>query len=283
MKPESATSYCLERVRRHDHARYLTTLFSPPEQRELLWALYAWNLEVAKTAETVSEATLGEIRLQWWREGLEGLWQGNTRDHPVLEVLEGGRDRLARAAGSFERILDARSFDLDPQPPADLAELENYAEATASELLYIALTALGEPPSEQERQAARHVGIAWALTGLLRAVPFHARQKRLYLPEDHLSVAGVERSDLFELRGSDQISGVVMRLAERAGEHLEEARRHGGAIVRSRRAPLLLAGLNDLYLKALERAEYNPFAPSLARQEGKGVWKITWNAWRGRF
>lgn len=283
MESQSATNYCLERVRRHDHARYLTTLFCTEEQRSLLAAVYAWNLEVAKTAETVSEATLGEIRLQWWSEGLSELWKGNTRSHPVLQALALGRGNLEKAAQSFERILDARSFDLDTSPPANLDVLEDYAEATSAELICIALAALGTPADEQERKIARHVGIAWALTGLLRAVPFHARQKRLYLPEDHLEVTGVQRSDLFELRGSDQISGVVMRLAKRAEEHLSQARGLAQSIESDRRAPFLIAGLNDLHLKALKRADYNPFDARLARLEGRGAWKVSWNAWRGRF
>lgn len=283
MESQSATSYCLERVRRQDHARYLTTLFCNSEQRNLLAAVYAWNLEVAKTAETVSEATLGEIRLQWWSEGLSELWKGNTRAHPVLQALETGRGNLEGVSQSFERILDARSFDLDPAPPANLGELEDYAEATSAELLCIALAALGALPDEHERKVARHVGIAWALTGLIRAVPFHARQKRLYLPEDHMEVAGVERSDLFELRGSDQVSGIAMRLARRAEEHLSEARKLARNIKSHRRAPFLIAGLNDLQLKALERAAYDPFNPRLARVEGRGAWKVSWNAWRGRF
>lgn len=283
MESPSAISHCLESVRRHDHARYLTTLFCTPEQRNLLAAVYAWNLEVAKTAETVSETTLGEIRLQWWSEGLSELWKGNTRAHPVLQALEFGKEKLEGSAQSFERILDARSFDLDPAPPINLEALEDYAEATSAELISIALSALGAPPDEHERKVARHVGIAWALTGLLRAVPFHARQKRLYLPEDHLEVAGVQRSDLFELRGSDQISGVVMRLARRAEGHLYEARKGAQGIGRRRHTPFLIAGLNDLHLKALQRADYDPFDSRLARLEGRGVWKISWNALRGRF
>ena len=63
-------SYCAQEVRRHDRARYLSSLFAPDERREDLFALYAFNLEVAKTAEVVSEPMLGQIRLQWWREAI---------------------------------------------------------------------------------------------------------------------------------------------------------------------------------------------------------------------
>jgi phytoene/squalene synthetase len=51
-------SICADQVRRQDRDRYLTALFAPAERREDLFALYAFNLEVAKTAEVVSEAIM---------------------------------------------------------------------------------------------------------------------------------------------------------------------------------------------------------------------------------
>jgi NADH dehydrogenase [ubiquinone] 1 alpha subcomplex assembly factor 6 len=60
-------------VRRHDRDRFLTTLFAPAAERQALLALYAFNHEVAKTREVVSEPMLGRIRLQWWRDSLDQI------------------------------------------------------------------------------------------------------------------------------------------------------------------------------------------------------------------
>ena len=46
------------------------------------------------------------------------------------------------------------------------------------------------------------MGIAWAMTGLLRAVPFHASHKRLYLHEGHLAVSPARRSTATKRRPS---------------------------------------------------------------------------------
>ena len=59
-----APAYCQNQVRQHDRDRYLTALFAPPARRPGLFALYAFNLEVAKVREAVSEPMLGHIRLQ---------------------------------------------------------------------------------------------------------------------------------------------------------------------------------------------------------------------------
>ena len=77
-------SACAEQVRRQDRERYLTALFAPAERREDLFALYTFNHEVAKTAEVVSEAMVGRIRLQWWREAIAEIYDGRPRAHGVV-------------------------------------------------------------------------------------------------------------------------------------------------------------------------------------------------------
>ena len=171
-------SYCAQELRARDRDRFLACLFAPAEQREALFALYAFNLEVAKTAEVVSEPMLGQIRLQWWREALDQAYgAGPLRKHQVAAPLGAAIRAHGLERADFERLIDAREADLDPAPPADLAGLERYAADTSATLQGLALAILGVADDAAEA-AARQVGIAWALTGLLRAVPFHARQKR---------------------------------------------------------------------------------------------------------
>lgn len=281
MSQNSTLSASAKELRQHDHDRYLTGLFAPPERREELLALYAFNHEVAKTSEVVSEGMIGQIRLQWWRESLEGLCHDSPRRHYVLEALAPAarEGRLARA--ELDRLIDTREDDLDPSPPADLAALEAYAAGTGAALLRAALRLLGREEDPLDR-VAHHLGIAYSLTGLLRAVPFHAAQKRLFLPEDHLVVAGVDRRALFELKPQEALSGVVMRLARRAEEHLGEAQRLSPSSRRA--APVFLHGsLSRLYLKRLAAADYNPFDPRVGFSPPSRMPRLAWLAWRGRW
>ena len=98
-------------VREHDRDRFLTALFAPPERREDLFALYAFNLEVAKTAEVVSEAMIGRIRLQWWREAIDEIYGGKTRAHAVVGPLAATIERHNLPRGPFERLLPAGWHD----------------------------------------------------------------------------------------------------------------------------------------------------------------------------
>ena len=61
-----------EVVRQHDPDRYFTALFAPAARREALFVLYAFNHELARARESVRQPMAALIRLQWWREVVEG-------------------------------------------------------------------------------------------------------------------------------------------------------------------------------------------------------------------
>lgn len=270
-------------VRRHDRDRFLTVLFAPGEHRQSLFALYAFNHEVAKTREVVSEAALGRIRLQWWRESIAGIYAGETpRRHEVVEPLAAAVRRHSLPRASFEHLIDARESDLEDDPPESLAALERYVDATSGSLVLLALRVLGSG-GEEAAAAAHAVGIAYGLAGLIRAVPFHARSKRLYLPRDLSAAAGLSpERDLFELRSSPALRRVVAQLADFASAHLAAAERAAAALPPTALPALLPAALARGDLARLKRAGYDPFARVVRIPDPWRGWRLTWAAWRRR-
>jgi phytoene synthase len=276
-------SICADQVRRQDRDRYLTALFAPAERREDLFALYAFNLEVAKTAEVVSEAMVGRIRLQWWREAVEEIYDGRPRAHAVVESLAQTVERHDLPRALFDRLIDAREADLDGEPPADFAALEAYAEGTAASLFALALGVLGSPADRGPAgEAAHHLGIAWALTGLARAVPFHARQKRSYLPSKLTREAGLDMAELFELRSSPALARVIEAIAACANDRVQAARRLRRDVPRPAASLLLFAPLAADHLSRLRRAGFNPFDPLVQAERPGAVWRLAWAAWLRR-
>src|SRR5262249_24558695 len=176
-------SYCAELLRKQDPDRYLTALFAPAERREALFALYAFNLEIARTREAISEPMMGLIRLQWWRDALAEIGQGRVRAHEVVRPLAAAIEAHKLSPALFERLIAARERDLDAEPPADLASLVAYARDSSGALVELALELLGRP-SPDLYEAGQATGVARSLMGLLRAVPFHAGRRRVYLPAD---------------------------------------------------------------------------------------------------
>lgn len=277
-------SYCAEAVRRDDPDRFLTALHAPPDRRDALFALYAFNIEVAKVRESVSEPMLGQIRLQWWREAVEEAYGGGpVRHHAVAEPLADViRDR-SLSRGPIERMIDARAFDLDDDPPETLAALLDYAEATSSGLMRLAAEALGVSGDAATEEAAGHAGVAWALVGLIRAMPHHLRQGRVYLPRDIEAEFSVDRRAMRALNPAAGLPEAVERLADVARERLAAARALQRDVPAAARPALLPATLADGYLARLRRARYDVFDPRLAARPGLMAARLAVRAMRGRY
>lgn len=275
-------SYCAQQVRRFDRDRFLTALFAPPAVREDLLALFAFNHEIAKIAEVVHEPMAGHIRIQWWRESLDGLYAGTPRAHQVAGPLSTAIRRHGLTRDHFERLLDARERDLEDAPPNSMADLEAYAEATSATVVSLALEVLGAR-DEASGTAGRHIGIAWALTGLVRAVPFHARQRRLLLPGDLVREAELDLHDLFELREPRAAATVVRQVAQRAHEHLAHARARRRSVPREAVPALLPGTLAQRYLGVLRRHGHDPFAARVQMPPPDRPLRLLWASATGRF
>lgn len=271
--------YCLDEVRRLDHDRYLTALLLPETQRADALALYAFNLEIARTREVVSEPILGQIRLQWWRETIAGIYDGVPREHPVVEALSTACRRNDLNRATLEGLVDAREADLDDMPPPDLAALESYAGETSGKLCELVMSTLDG--ADDARAAAWQTGTAWGLVGLARSVAFHAQSQRLYIPDELLTAYEVERRRVFDLKPTAGLDAAVRRIVERAEKLLSEARAARVAIPPTQRRGLLLATLADRHIANMRKAGFDPFA--FPAQDPAGAIRVTWNAWRGRY
>ena len=262
MRPALSSVGALARAA--DYDRYLSAVFAPDACRESLFALIAFNHEIARIPEAVSEPMLGRIRLQWWREVLDAVHSGEpTRRHEVALPLADAIRSCNLDRTPFDALLDAREADLEPESPADLAALERYAAATGGSLTELMVRATGAG-SGPVLEAGQQVGTAWALIGTLRATPYAAAQGRVTLPADLLMQAEIAADDLRTGRGFQRFADVAEPVAGRAAELLATARQNRRAVPRQWRAVLLIARLADLYLARLRRAGCDPRDPSLA-------------------
>ncbi|MCW5770270.1 MAG: squalene/phytoene synthase family protein [Rhodospirillaceae bacterium] len=258
----SSLEHCADEVRRADYDRYLTTLFAPAAARPGLFALYAFNQEIAKVRDTVTEPVLGQIRLQWWREAITEIYVGKVRAHPVVEALAAALATGPRPdEADFARLIEGREFDLAGRAPGTMAELEAYCTETSSALLWTAARLLGIEDGET-RAALVPLGIAWALIGLARAIPFHARARRRFVPDDVAEAAGLSEEALFEGKADEAVGRAASALVEAAHGHLSAMRDRAGRVAPPARSLLLLAPLAGAYAKRLSR--YGPAASGIS-------------------
>ncbi|MEZ5758850.1 MAG: phytoene/squalene synthase family protein [Emcibacteraceae bacterium] len=251
-------TYCAKQVKKYDYDRFLITLFAKADIREDLFALYSFNHEVAKIREAVSEPMLGEIRLQWWREAIEGIVAGNPRNHEVVLPLSDAFHRHGLSADSFISIIDARSADIYDENPNTIADFEKYLGATSGNLMKLAGQICGEQ-DEHTLSLCYDLGMVWGLIGTIRALRFQLAQGKLSLPQDIMHQFEVRKSDLMALEGNENIKRLIQGLHQSATNYLNQIAKDKKSINKDVRPLFLLSALSRSYLNMIRRAGYDPF------------------------
>jgi 15-cis-phytoene synthase len=270
-----AFAYCENLVRAGDKDRWLATLFAPADRRPHLHALYAFNLEIARVRELAREPMAGEIRLQWWREVIAGTRPGEAAANPVAAALLETIARHDLADKKLAGVIEARAFDLYNDPMPSLAAFAAYGRVTASALIELAAQVLDRAHAGAGA-AADPAGIAYAITGLLRAFALHASRGQLYLPADVLARHGVAHSDIFAGRATDALRAALAELRAFARGNLAAFTARRSELPAMLVAAFLPIALVPSYLARMERRDYDPFTTPVEVPQ----WRRQWLLWR---
>ena len=240
-------------VRDSDPDRYLSVLYAPEEKRPALFALYAFNVEVAGIRDRVSEPLPGEVRLQFWRDVLTAEAAPESADGSPLAValLEAIRTHGLPVQPLLD-LLEARIFDLYDDPMPSRNDLEGYCGETASALIQLAGLVLDTPAAMRASELAGHAGCAQAIAGLLRMLPIHRRRGQCYIPGDLLRAAGTTRENLLSGEDRDAAARAVAAMVALGKHHAAAFEAGAKALPASLRPAFLPAGLSQAYLKRLE-------------------------------
>ncbi|HWK86465.1 MAG TPA: phytoene/squalene synthase family protein [Xanthobacteraceae bacterium] len=271
-----AASYesCRALVRAEDRDRYLAALFAPEAKRHHLFALYAFNIEILHVAERVREPAMGEIRLQWWREAIEGKAAGDAAANPVAHALIDTVERCGLSHSSLAELIDAHGFDLYSDPMASMQQLQTYLDETSVALMRLALQVLDD--DGESRMSATFAGRAFGLMGLLRGFGLHASRGKIFAPPlDVLAHHGADYAAALSGEVTDNLSATLREMRERSRSDWMLAQ---PSLTKKNQAlaALLPAALVPEYLAAMERSGYDPFRTRIEI----APWKKPWILWR---
>jgi len=270
----SNADHCAALVREADRDRYLATLFAPADKRDALFALYAFNIELIRVRDVAREPMPGEIRLQWWREVLEGQRDGEAAAHPVASALLDGLKRHDIKPDRLIGIVDAHQFDLYDDPMGTLDDLDNYAVMTRSALLDAAIAILGGAGPDA-MMLMRGAGIAATVTWLLTNLARHVSRRQMFVPREVLERHKVDLDEVYAGKVSDAFKAALAELRRHARRQMALARSEVSHVPQAILPALLPLALIGPTLRPMDRRGYEPFdvAPlsSLKRQ---------WLIWR---
>jgi phytoene synthase len=254
--------------------RYASTVFVDAEQRRALLALYAFNVEISRVRDQVTQPLAGEIRLRWWTDMLAGEGHGGVEGNPVASELKLAIDRFQLPVEPLMRLIDEHQFDLYNDPMPTLAALEGYVTETVSALFALAARVAAAPSAEIEH-LARHAGLAQGFTQVIAALPRDAARRQLFVPAQLLAKQGIGAEHIFAARQTPSVRAAVDQLIEEARRHLDTAFGLLNDIAPEARPIFLQLAMVRRDLAQMSRADRDPFVPHIPSR-----FQTLWTLWR---
>uniref|UniRef100_A0A8C5GZM5 NADH dehydrogenase (ubiquinone) complex I, assembly factor 6 n=1 Tax=Gouania willdenowi TaxID=441366 RepID=A0A8C5GZM5_GOUWI len=249
-------------LRSRDYEGFLSSLLLPEEARRSSLALRAFNVELAQVKDSISQKTIGLMRMQFWQTAVEEIYRDDPPNQPVSTELW----RAVRTHDLTKRwmlkIIAEREKDLDDRAYRNLQELETYSENTQSSLLYLLLECLGVKNVHADH-AASHIGKAQGIVMCLRATPYYSSRRKVYLPMDICMLHEASQEDFIRGRQEKHIRDVVYDIASQAHVHLQHARSFSHMVPAAATPAFLQTVVLEDYLHKVRKADFDVFHKSL--------------------
>jgi phytoene synthase len=272
-----AAEFCADLVRSHDFTRYASSLFLPAQQRRAVLALYAFNVEISRVRELVSQPLPGEVRLQWWTDMLAGTGHGGIEGNPVAAELKFVLRHWGLPVERLSRLVEEHQFDLYNDPMPTMAALESYINDTFSTLFSLAAEITGWQNPEIEH-LARHAGLAQGMARVVIAFPLDSSRRQLFLPLQLLERQGSGLEEAFSGKENPKVRAALDDLLGDARGHLDTALTLLESVPPEVRSVFLPLALVARDLRRMSRADTNLLTP-LTTSRLRTLW-ILWRASR---
>jgi phytoene synthase len=271
---KESAQFCADLVRSHDFARYASTLFIAAAQRRALLAIYAFNVEISRVRDQVSQPLPGEIRLHWWTDMLAGAGHGGVEGNPVAAELLLAIRNWRLPVERLSRLIDEHQFDLYNDPMPTMAALEGYVNDTSSALFWLGAGIAGLQSDEIEH-LARHAGLAQGIAQVMTALPLDASRRQLFVPLQLLESHGCGMEEVFAGKETPKLRAALDQLIREAREHLKTALALLESVPPEVRPIFLPLSLVARDLERLSRADNDPFVPRVTSRF-RTLWALCW-------
>ncbi|XP_031633999.1 NADH dehydrogenase (ubiquinone) complex I, assembly factor 6 homolog [Contarinia nasturtii] len=289
----SPNKYCLDLVRHHDYENFLATLLIKGQsERRGAFAVRAFNVEIAKVAGSVSDEKIGQMRLKFWYDALNKIYDKDVNkklpDHPVIYEVNNAVGEYKLPKLYFQRLITARQRSANMMF-STVEELEQHTEISTSSIYYLLLKIAGVEDLNVDH-AASHLGKAQGIANSLRALgAATVRQSRGLsvlppIPQEILLKHGCSYEKVLRQRPEDiAVQNCVFDVAGTAKVHLDKARSLSSKIPSVAKNIFLPAVAVDRFLTRLQLANFQLYSDRLAKRDGLLALVYFWNNLRRRF
>ena len=266
---------CAEMVRVGDPDRYMSVMAAPQSARDRLFALYAFNLEVARAPWVTSEEMIAEMRLQWWIDTISDIYDGKVGSHEVVGPLATVIEANNLPKQLFVELIEARRFDIYRAGHSDMLAFNAYINATSGNLMRLAAISLGAT----DLPHIADFGFGSGVANLLRALPtLYANGKSPIYVEGSL-----DRNAVVGREMPENLAVSLRSIASDATRKMQSARKLRNQTPKSA-VPAMLAGWQaDVALKMVLADPRSALVQPLENSEFRKRFDLLWRSSTGRW
>ena len=213
--------YCQQKAAASGSSFTISFTLLPREKKQAMTALYAFCREVDDVVDEVEDPQVAAIKLAWWRQEVERLYDG-TPQHPVAQALAEVIKTIPLDKELLLEIIDGMEMDLTQARYADFKSLQLYCYRVASVVGLLSAEIFGMT-QRATRKYAHDLGMAFQLTNIIRDVGEDARRGRIYLPIDELQRFNVPARQILDGVHSDNFKALMAFQTQRARQFYDQA------------------------------------------------------------
>ena len=275
--------YCFDLVKQHDQDSYLSTLLAPIEKRRFLLAIYAFQIEIEHCITKVSEAPIGEIRLQWWIDTFDIIFSGRTAEHPVARELCLAIAKHDLPKHLFVNLIYTRRDDLYSQPLQTKADLINYCKTTKGAIMDLSLRTMLDYDALAFEEIIESCAIAHGICSILSHFPIYLYRKRCMVPVEVLENSRLSEQSVFLKQPPQELSLVFVQMRHIITEQMTNARNNQNNLPKEALPVFYPTSLTDLYVQKLAHKNHVPTTMIVECSQLSKQWHLFKKSWLEKF
>jgi phytoene synthase len=269
--------YCQQKAAASGSSFYYSFLFLPSERRRAITALYAFCREVDDVVDEAQDPQVAAAKLAWWRLEVANLYAGNPQ-HPVTRALSPHLQSYSLERDHLLLIIDGMEMDLTQTRYLDWPGLEKYCYRVAGVVGLCAASIFGYRDA-RTLEYAKHLGLAFQLTNIIRDVGEDARRNRIYLPMEDMKKFEVPAVDILNARETEKFLALMEFQATRARGFYEKAFASLPDVDRRAQRPgLIMAAIYRATLEEIERDGFHVLRQRTSLTPLRKFW-LAWKTW----
>lgn len=272
----------LEKLKQNDYDRYISTLLAPKDKIADILTLLEFNIEIASVKNRVSEQMIGLIRLEWWREAIEEIYDEakTPRNHIIVNKLAGLCEKYKFNKTLFLTLINTREKDLEAKPFSSKEEFYSYALNSSLPLNNLISIILGVSLEENDQinYLIKCYSKSWAIISILYSANKNFAKNRNILPLDLCNKYNLKidnyGSEEFIRNSQNIVKEVISEAKELNEASLKNLDKNSKKILK----PVLsFKYINASHIKQIEKNNYNIFSKNYNKYFSlKTLFKIFW-------